>query len=124
MALDGGGSGGDGLRRLLRGTRAHAREDQRAGPDEARFLDHRVLGEMNVLGEMADGVSRRRRNRACVLVLFAQDHSEERGFAVAVPAHEPHALAGVYGEADAVKKRLLAVGFFDVRDLKHFFSPL
>jgi hypothetical protein len=48
-----------------------------------------------------------------------KDHAEERGFAVAVPPHEPHTLARVYGKADAVEERLLSVRFFYVRDLKH-----
>ena len=39
---------------------------------EAGLLDHRVLGEMDVLGQMADGVSRRHGDRARVLVLFAR----------------------------------------------------
>ena len=43
-------------------------------------------------------------------------------FAVAVPAHEPDALARVDREADTVEEQLFAVGFLYVRDLKHLVS--
>jgi hypothetical protein len=55
-------------------------------------------------------------------VLFAKDHAEERGLAVAVPAYEPNALTGIYGKADAVEERLLAVGFLYIRYLEHKYS--
>jgi hypothetical protein len=76
---------------------------------QARFLEDRILGGMNMLGEMADGISRRHGDRASVLMFFAEDHSEECGFPVSVPAHEPHALAGVDGKANAVEEHLFAV---------------
>ena len=90
---------------------------QRQG--EAGFLQHGVLGEMDMLREMADGVAGGHGDRAGIGVLFVQDHAEERGFAVAVPADQPDPLARIDGKADAVEQELLAVGFFDVRDLEH-----
>ena len=79
---------------------------------------------MDMLGQMADGVARRHRDRSGVLMLFPEDHAEERGFAVTVPPDETDTLAGIDGEADAVEQRLLAVGFFYVRDLEHGMKPL
>jgi hypothetical protein len=79
---------------------------------------------MDVLGQMADGVARRSGDCAGVLVFFPEDHAEECGLAVAVPADKAYSFAGIHGKADAVKQNLLAVGFFDIRDLKHSFKPL
>ena len=41
---------------------------------------------------------------------------------MAVPAYKAHAFPRVYGKADAIKKHLLAVGFFDIRNLEHFLT--
>src|SRR5208283_4225256 len=70
---------------------------------ETCLLEDCILGEMNVLGKMPDSIAGGGRDCARVLVLFAKNHPEKRGFAVTISAHEADSLARVYGKADAVE---------------------
>ncbi len=91
---------------------------------QAGLPENGVFGEMDVLGQVGDSISRGNRDCAGVLVFLTKDHAEERGLAVAVPAHESHALARVYRKADAVEQHLLAERFFDIRGLEHLCALL
>ena len=53
---------------------------------------------------------------------LSQDHSEQRGLAVAVPAHETDPLPTVHVEGEVLEEDLITEGLGYARDLDHGFG--
>ena len=83
------------------------------------FSEHGVLGKVQMLPYIADAVISGYDDLPGVGCLFAHYHFQKRGFAVAVPAHQPHPLLRVDLEADVFEQDLPGVALGEILSAYH-----
>ena len=84
------------------------------------FVEHRAaLHLLNVLAKIANSEFFGNRNVSLIGRFFAHDHSEERGLARAIRAHQSDLLAGIQLEGSIHEHELLAVLLIDIGKRNH-----
>jgi len=80
--------------------------------------------KLEMLVHMTDGIIFRYFNAAVIWFIITKDHAKERGFTVTIPAYNAYLLSPVKLKADAIKKGLRTVGFFQFDNRNHKGSNL
>ena len=76
------------------------------GQSQAALGQDGVLGEFEALGQVADPVGLGHQNFTRIRRFQAQDDPEQRGFAMAVPAHQANPFVPVDGQGHVVENHL------------------